>query len=251
LMSITGPADGQPGAGPLKIGVALSDVLAGLNGATAVLAAIVARDRAGDGTGQRIDLSLLASTLAALVNQAQNAFVGGEPPGRLGNAHPNIVPYETFDTADGTIAVAVGSERQWPRFCRALGLPALADDPRFATNGDRVANRQELIATLGDRFAEDGSARWLEALAAADVPAGPINDIVEAFASPWAAGRTVELRHPALGSTTQVAPPFDLSRTPASVRMPPPLVGEQSEEILAELGYDDAAIEGLRAEGAI
>ncbi|HEY7131744.1 MAG TPA: CaiB/BaiF CoA-transferase family protein [Candidatus Limnocylindrales bacterium] len=266
LMSITGAADGQPGAGPRKIGVALSDVLAGLNGAVAVLAALLAREHEAPGTGagtatgtatgrtgggQRIDLSLLASSLAALVNQAQNAFVGGEAPGRLGNAHPNIVPYETFETADGTIAVAVGSERQWPRFCRALGLPALADDPRFATNGDRVANRGELIATLADRFAEQGSEHWLAALAAADVPAGPINDIAQAFASPWAAGRTVELRHPVLGATTQVAPPFELSRTPASVRTPPPLLGEQSAEILAELGYDAEAVERLRASGVI
>jgi crotonobetainyl-CoA:carnitine CoA-transferase CaiB-like acyl-CoA transferase len=251
LMSITGAADGQPGAGPMKIGVALSDVLTGLNGAVAILAALVARQREDDGVGQRIDLNLLASSLAALVNQAQNAFVGGEAPVRLGNAHPNIVPYETFETADGTIAVAVGSERQWPRFCMALGLPALADDPRFATNGDRVANRAELIATLGDRFAEDGSEHWLAALAAADVPAGPINDVAQAFASPWAAGRTVTLRHPVLGATTQVAPPFQLSRTPATVRIPPPLLGEQSADILAELGYDAAAIDRLRADGVI
>ncbi len=248
LMSITGPADGEPGAGPTKIGVALSDVLTGLNGAVAVLAALVARDRSG---GQRIDLTLLGSTLAALVNQAQNAFVGGDAPGRLGNAHPNIVPYETFDTADGTIAIAVGSERQWPRFCRALGLPALADDPRFATNGDRVANRAELVATLGARLAERGSAAWLDALAAAEIPAGPINDIVEAFASPWAAGRTTELTHPVLGVTTQVLPPFELGATPATVRTPPPLLGEHADEILAGLGYDAAGIAGLRADGVV
>src|SRR3989442_912331 len=134
-----------------------------------------------------------------------------EPPGRLGNAHPNIVPYQAFDTADGAIAVAVGSERQWPRLCRALGLPALADDPRFGTNGDRVANRGELIATLAARFAERGSEEWLDALDAAEVPAGPINDIAAAFASPWAADRTVELDHPRLGPTRQVRPPFDLA----------------------------------------
>ncbi len=246
LMSITGPAAGEPGAGPTKIGVALSDVLTGLNGAVAIVAALLAREQTG---GQRIDLTLLGSTLAALVNQAQNAFVGGTAPGRLGNAHPNIVPYQTFDTADGTIAVAVGSERQWPRFCRALGLPALADDPRFATNGDRVANRDELIATLGDRFAQGGSDDWLAALSAAEIPAGPINDISAAFASPWAAGRTVELVHPLLGATIQVAPPFELSGTPASVRTAPPLLGEQTDEILAEVGYDEAAIAALRAAG--
>ena len=260
LMSITGPAEGEAGAGPTKVGVAISDVVAGLNGAVAILAALVGRDRApgrqvdaserGPG-GQRIDLSLLGSTLAALVNQAQNAFVGGSSPGRLGNAHPNIVPYETFDTADGTIAVAVGSERQWPRFCRALGLPALADDPRFATNGDRVGHRSELIPTLASRFAERSTAEWLAALDGAEIPAGPINDIAAAFASPWAAGRTVEIAHPTLGPIRQVAPPFELSAIPATVRTPPPLLGEQTDEILAEHGYDEAEIAALRATGVV
>jgi crotonobetainyl-CoA:carnitine CoA-transferase CaiB-like acyl-CoA transferase len=256
LMSITGAAEGVAGAGPTKVGVAVSDVLTGLNGAVAILAALVARDRGGPdagsaGAGQRIDLDLLGSTLAALVNQAQNAFVGGASPGRLGNAHPNIVPYETFDTADGTIAIAVGSERQWPRFCRALGLPALADDPRFATNGDRVANRGELIPTLAARLAERSSDDWLAALDEADVPAGPINDVAAAFASPWATGSTVRLAHPVLGDTTQVAPPFHLARTPASVRTPPPLAGEDADAILTELGYGSDEIGALREAGAI
>ena len=199
---------------------------------------------------QRIDLSLLGSTLALLVNQAQNAFAG-DPPGRLGNGHPNIVPYQSFETLDGAVAIAVGSERQWPRFCRALGLPALADDPAFATNGDRVANRASLIPTLAARFGERTTADWLAALDAADVPAGPINDIPAAFDSPWAAGATVEMDHPRLGPTRQVAPPFAFSRTPASVRTAPPLLGEQTDEILAELGYDDAARDDLRAAGII
>ena len=259
LMSITGAID-DDGGRPTKVGVAISDVLSGLNGAVAVLAALVERGGHGAGSrdepgpprpGQRIDLSLLASTLAALVNQAQNAFVGGVPPSRLGNAHPNIVPYQSFETADGSIAIAVGSERQWPRFCRTLGLPALADDPRFATNGDRVANRAELVATLAARLEERPTADWLAALDAADVPAGPINDIVGAFDSPWAAGRTVELVHPVLGPTRQVAPAFDLSRTPASIRTAPPLLGEHTDTILAELGYDDAEIDALHAERVV
>ena len=262
LMSITGESDADGGR-PTKVGVAMSDVLTGLNGAVAVLAALLGRARegaavgsgaaAGSGAtapGQRIDLSLLGSALAALVNQGQNAFAGSVP-GRLGNAHPNIVPYQAFDTLDGALAVAVGSERQWPRFCRALGLPALADDPDFAANGDRVANRAALIPTLAARFAERTTAEWLAVLDAADVPAGPINDVAEAFASPWAAGRTVELDHPRLGPIRQVVPPFELARTPATVRTPPPLLGEQTDEILAELGYDPGETARLRAAGIV
>jgi crotonobetainyl-CoA:carnitine CoA-transferase CaiB-like acyl-CoA transferase len=266
LMSITGPADGSAGGSPFKVGVAISDVIAGLNGAVGILAALVARERgpgdAGAGgargqgrsaasRGQRVDVSLLGSTLAALVNQAQNAFTTGVAPGRLGNAHPNIVPYETFDTADGTIAVAVGSERQWPRFCLALGLPALADDPRFATNGDRVAHRQDLIPSLVERFATQSSSEWLAALAVAEIPAGPINDVVEAFASPWASGRTVEVAASRVGSTRQVVPAMDLKATPATIRSGPPALGEHAAEILAELGEDEASIAALRKLGVI
>ncbi len=258
LMSITGASDAD-GGGPMKVGVAISDVVSGMLGAVSVLAALVGREwtrdaprsddpGGGPGTGQRIDVSLLGSTLASLVNQAQNAFVGGAAPRRRGNAHPNIVPYETFATADGEIAIAVGSERQWPRFCAAIGLPALADDARFATNGDRVEHRAELRHLLAERLGQRSSADWLGALEAAEIPAGPIRDIVEAFASPEAVARgmTVAMTHPAWGVIRQVGVPFELSRTPATIRTPPPVLGEGTDAILAELGYDAQAIAVLR-----
>jgi crotonobetainyl-CoA:carnitine CoA-transferase CaiB-like acyl-CoA transferase len=225
--------------------------MTGMLGAVSVLASLVARERESGpsaGLGQRVDISLLASTLSALVNQAQNAFVSGVAPVRRGNAHPNIVPYETFETADGEIAVAVGSERQWPRVCVALGLPALADDPRYATNGDRVERRGELRPTLAERFLERTTDEWLAALEAADIPAGPINDVLAAFAAPEAVslGMTVEMEHPAWGVIRQVGVPFTFSGTPASVRTPPPMLGADTDAILAEAGYDAAAIRALR-----
>jgi crotonobetainyl-CoA:carnitine CoA-transferase CaiB-like acyl-CoA transferase len=253
VMSITGDADADGGR-PTKVGVAITDVVTGLFGAVSILAGLVGRERTGPSDrprGQRIDVSLLESTLAVLVNQAQNAFVTGLAPGRLGNAHPNLVPYETFATADGELAVAVGSERQWPRLCEALGLRTLSADSRFATNGDRVDNRGDLRPILAARFAERPTADWLAALDAAEVPCGPINDIADAFASPQAQARgmTVDVEHPVLGAVRQVGLPFSFSATPATIRTAPPLLGEHTEEILAELGYDAAATRALRDGG--
>ena len=261
LMSITGDPE-IVGGQPTKVGVAISDVVTGMLGAVSVLGALLGRERTAQadasagsrrGGGQRIDVSLLGATLASLVNQAQNAFVNGTAPGRLSNAHPNIVPYETFETADRPIAVAVGSERQWPRFCVALGLPALSGDPRFATNGDRVVHRAALRPILADRFRARDAGAWLATLDAASIPCGPINDVVAAFGSAEATalGMTVELDHPAWGTIHQVGIPFQLSGTPASIRSAPPMLGEQSDEILAWIGYEPAEIDGLRRRGII
>jgi glutaryl-CoA transferase len=254
LMSITGEPEGRP----TKVGVAISDVVSGLFGAVAVLAGLVARatggtrDRLAVG-GQRIDVSLLQSTLAVLVNQAQNALVTGRAPIRRGNAHPSIVPYETFGTADGEIALGVGSERQWARLGPAVGLPELATDARFATNGDRVEHRDELIPILAERFASRPSAAWLDALDAAGIPAGPILDLPAALSSPQAEalGARVPLQHPELGAVDQVGLPFELGATPASIRLPPPLLGEHTDEILLERGFSAAAIAQLRATGIV
>jgi glutaryl-CoA transferase len=255
LMSITGDPDAE-GGHATKVGVAIADVVTGLQGTVGVLAALAGRERAGSpaaGSGQRIDTSILDSTLAALVNQAQNAFVSGRAPGRLGNAHPNIVPYETFATSDGEIVIAVGSERQWPRFCDALGLAALSTDPRFVTNGARVEHRAELRPILADRLASASSAVWLERLQVADVPSGPITDVLGAFETPQARARgsRVRLEHPDLGRVDQVRPAVDLSRTPATIRTPPPLLGEHTTEILAELGYRVSDIAALREHGIV
>jgi crotonobetainyl-CoA:carnitine CoA-transferase CaiB-like acyl-CoA transferase len=251
LMSITG----EPNGPPTKVGVAISDVVTGLFGAVSILAGLIARGRTprSRAAGQRIDVSLLQSTLAVLVNQAQSALVTGAAPRRLGNAHPSIVPYETFETADGRIAVGVGSERQWPRFCAAMGLDALVTDSRFTSNGRRVEHRDELIALLAARFAERSSAAWLAALDAAGIPAGPIRDVAEAFESRQAVelGSRVPLLHPVLGHVDQVGIPFAFERTPASIRTPPPLLGEQADAILGEAGYDTAAIAQLRERGVI
>jgi len=246
LMAVTGFSD-EEGGRPTKVGVAITDLVTGLLGAVGILAALRA------GVGQRIDVSLLESTLAMLINQAQNTFVDGRSPGRRGNAHPNIVPYETFATADAEIAVAVGSERQWPRLCHALGLDHLAADPRFADNDARVRNRAELRPLLANRFATAPSADWLAALDVAEVPCGPVNSVADAFAQAQAQARGMDqvVEHPLLGPIRQIGLPYKLSATPASIRSAPPILGEHSDAILSELGYGSEVIATLRRDGVI
>ncbi|WP_207476593.1 CaiB/BaiF CoA transferase family protein [Arenibaculum pallidiluteum] len=248
LMSVTGEPDGPPE----KAGVALVDILTGLNATIAVLAALAHRDRTGE--GQAIDMALFDVMVASMANQATNYLSSGRAPRRLGNAHPNIVPYQVFATSDGHIILAVGNDGQFQKFCAVAGRPEIAADPRFARNADRVRNRAELIPILETAIRERPSASWLEALERQGVPCGPINDMAEVFADPQAEARglRVEMPHPAAGTVPLVASPFRLSATPVEYRRPPPLLGQHAGEVLAdwlELGED--AIDDLRRAAVI
>jgi len=226
LMAITGEAEGPP----LKVGVAVSDLIAGLHAAVGILAALRRRDATGEGA--RLDVSLLACQVAGLANVAANYLVSGEAPRRWGNAHPNIVPYQVFAAADGPFILAVGNDAQWRRCCTALGRPEWADDPRFAANPARVAHRETLTALLAAEFQGRPRAAWLAALAAADVPAGPVQTLAEVVADPLvaAAGMVQEVAHPAAGPLRLVANPLLGAATPP---VPPPRLGEGGEELAA------------------
>jgi crotonobetainyl-CoA:carnitine CoA-transferase CaiB-like acyl-CoA transferase len=226
LMSITGPAGGEP----TKVGVALVDVLTGLYATTGILAAL--QERARTGRGQRVEVSLLGSALASLVNQASSFLCTGTPPRAMGNRHPSITPYETLATADRPLVVAVGNDGQFVRLCRALGRDELAADPRFATNASRVTNRDELAALLEEALAARGAADWVAALAETGVPCGLVNDVGEAFALAERLGLEPVA---AAGGIPQVANPIRLSSAPASYRLAPPALGEHTAEVLGWL----------------
>ena len=252
LMSLTGRADDEPGAGPMKVGVALTDILTGLYASVAILAALQQRERSS--AGQYIDLALLDVQVAALANQASAYLVSGRVPPRRGNAHPSIVPYQDFPTADGELLLTVGNDQQFRRFCAVVGRPEWAEDPRFASNAARVAHRVELVALIRQRTVFRTTADWMAVLEAAGVPCGPVNDLAQVFADPQvqARGLRVELPHGLGGSLAQVASPLRLSASPVDYRNAAPLLGADSEAVLRRLlGLDDAALKALRRDGVI
>ncbi len=233
LMSITGVPDGEAGAGPQKVGVALTDILTGLYATIGILAALQERHRSG--LGQHIDTALLDVQVAALANQASNYLVGGVVPRRMGNAHPSIVPYQSFPTADSDMILAVGNDGQFARFCQVAGRPEWAQDERFATNPQRVKHRAELIPLLRQTTVLRTTAEWVGALEQADVPCGPVNRLDQVFADPQvqARGIHVDLPHP-LGTVATVASPVRLSATPVQYRMAPPLLGQHTDDVLRD-----------------
>lgn len=252
LMSLTGRPEDEEGAGPMKVGVALTDILTGLYASVGVLAALNQREQSG--IGQHIDVALLDVQVACLANQAMNYLTTGLSPKRLGNAHPNIVPYQDFPSADGNFILAVGNDGQFRKFCEVAGIANLADDPRFVTNKARVAHRAELIPLLRQATVFKTTAQWIEALEKAGVPCGPINDLQQVFADPQVKARGLRLDLPnALGSRTpQVASPLRLSATPVAYRSAPPLLGQHTDSLLQRLlGMSETQIAELREAGVL
>jgi len=252
LMSLTGRPEGDEGAGPVKVGVALTDILTGLYSTTAILAALAHRDQGG--SGQHIDMALLDVQVACLANQAMNYLTTGTAPQRLGNAHPNIVPYQDFPTADGDFILTVGNDSQFRKFAEVAGQSHWADDPRFLTNKLRVANRAELIPLIRQATVFKTTAQWVSELEVAGVPCGPINNLAQVFADPQvqARGLAISLPHALGGSAPSVASPIRLSETPVEYRYAPPLLGEHTSEVLqAVLGLDPAEVCRLRQAGVL
>ena len=252
LMSITGVPDGEPGAGPQKAGVAVADLMCGMYAVAAVLAAL--NERRDSGRGQFIDLSLLDTQVAWLANQNLNYLVSGKAPGRRGTAHPNIVPYQAFRTADGFLMLAVGNDAQFARFCAVAGATELAADPRFATNQDRVARRGELVPRIEAILLTRTSSAWLADLRKAQVPCGPINDLAQVFAEPQVRHRQLrlDLPHPLSGSVPGVRNPVLFSRTPLQYDRPPPPLGADTDEVLRQrLGLGAGDVAALRSRGVV
>jgi formyl-CoA transferase len=252
FMSVTGERDDRPGGGPQKAGVAIVDLFTGLFASTGILAALAHRDRTGE--GQHLDLSLLDSAVAMMSVMNLNYLVGGRAPGRFGNAHPNIVPYQVFACADGHVILAVGNDAQFAKFCDVAGTPHLAIDPRFARNADRVRSRETLVPLLEEVLRGRSQRDWVEALERAGVPCGPINTLDQVFADPQVLARRmrVDLRHPLADRVPGVAAPFRYSATQLRYDRPPPLLGEHTAEVLRDtLGYEDGRISTLSSLGVI
>ncbi|OAD14367.1 CaiB/BaiF CoA transferase family protein [Achromobacter insolitus] len=249
LMSITGERDDLPGGGPQKAGVAVTDIVTGMYATVAVLAAL--QERHNSGLGQHLDIALLDSHVAMLANQNSNYFNSGVAPQRAGNAHQNVVPYQVFAASDGHLIVATGNESQYRAYCRAIGAPELGDDPRFATNRMRLANRELLVGLLTEIMRQGKRDDWIAKLEAVGVPCGPINDIAQAQAHPQAQARQLrrDMPHPAGGVAAVTASPLRLSASPVEYRRAPPLLGEHTEEVLREvLGKTQEEIAAFRAE---
>jgi len=252
FMSITGERDDLPGGGPQKAGVAVSDLMTGMYTTVAVLAAVAQRERTG--TGQYIDMALFDTMIAMLANMNMNYLTTGRAPGRAGNAHQNIVPYQVFAAADGHVVIAVGNDGQYAKFCEIAGRPDLATDPRFATNAERVRNRAVLVPLLEAIVRERPAAFWAEKLEAAGVPCGPINSIAQALADPQAVARgiRIDLPHPTAGTVPLVGMPIRMSASSPSYERPPPLLGEHTDEVLREVaGLHAEEIAALRLRGVL
>ena len=251
LMSVTGERDDRPGGGPQKVGVAVADLFTGLYAAIAIQAALRHRDTCGQ--GQHIDMALLDTQVAMLANLGANYLVTGVAPQRAGNAHQNIVPYQVFEASDGHLILAVGNDAQFVRFCNVAGRPELARDERFVRNADRVRHRDALVPMLAVVMLTRSKQQWLSALEAAKVPCGAINNLAEVFADPQVQARAMALpmAHPLSDSLRLVASPMKLSATPVQVRRAPPLLGQHTDEVLAEFGLDAAERERLRARGVV
>jgi formyl-CoA transferase len=252
LMSVTGERDDLPGGGPQKVGVAVSDLFTGMYATSAILAALIERERSG--RGQHIDMALLDVQVAMLANLSSSYFVSEAAPGRMGNAHMNIVPYHVFRAADEFLIVAVGNDGQFASFCRVLGRPEWAADPRFATNPQRVRHRDLMVSMITERLAARPAREWLAELEVSNVPCGPINDLPQVFADPQVRHRGMQVKapHPRAGEVTMVRNPIRFSATPIAHDRAPPLLGEHTDQVLHDvLGLDGARIAELRSNGAI
>jgi len=252
VMSITGERDDLPGGGPQRVGIPIADIMTGMYATIAVCAAIAHREKSG--AGQHLDLALLDTQVGILANQGMNYLATGVAPGRIGNAHPNIVPYQPFKTRDGDVILACGNDNLFNKFCEVAGCPEFARDLRFATNSKRVENRDTITSLLAEIFAKRTTQDWCDALEAAGVPNGPINNLKQVFEEPQvvARGMKIELDHAVAGKVPLIASPMKFSATRLEFKNPPPVLGQHTDEVLRSLlGCNDAEIARLRASGVL